>query len=318
MSTTHALSGRWQLGLLLTLTTCFWWSILPITLSGVMHKLDPYTVTFYRFFFAVIILLPILFARRSAIDEIRQLRKPRIIKTIIVAGILLSFNYGFYVFALERMSPTGAQLLIQLAPMLFLLSGVFLFGEYFSKAQWLGFFTFIIGLLLFFHMRLNDVFVGAAESDNYGIGMLFMVCAAICWAGYAIAQKKVSSSMGSMQLMLLINLIGTILFLPLAQPLLVIDLTAFEWLLLCLCGLNTVIAYGSFSEALNHWEASRISATFTLVPLLTMGFVYLLSFYPIVEVATEPMDFWVIVGAILVVIGAALASLARGKQAKLD
>jgi drug/metabolite transporter (DMT)-like permease len=83
-----------------------------------------------------------------------------------------------------------------------------------------------------------------------------------------------------------------------------------------LCGLNTVIAYGSFSEALNHWEASRISATFTIVPLLTMGFVYLLSFYPIVEVATEPMDFWVIVGAILVVIGAALASLARSKQGK--
>lgn len=314
MATQLTLSGRWRLGLLLTLTTCFWWSILPITLSGVMHKLDPFTVTFYRFFFAVIILLPVLLLRPKALADIALVRKPRVLKNILLAGLLLAFNYGFYVLALERMSPTGAQVLIQLAPMLFLLSGVFLFSEFFSSIQWAGFFTFICGLLLFFHLRLSDVVDGAQANQDYAIGMLSMVAAAICWAGYAIAQKKVASSLGALQLMVLINSIGSLCFLPLADPTLVLQLNGFEWLLLVLCGLNTVFAYGSFSEALNHWEASRISAIFSIVPLLTMAFVYLLEIFPVVKVVAEPMDWISAMGALLVVFGAALASLAGDKR----
>lgn len=313
MTTLHTLSGRWKLGFLLTLTTCFWWSILPITLFGVMHKLDPFTVTFYRFFFAVVILLPVLLMRPKALSDLRVISKPSVLKKLILAGLLLTLNYGFYVLALERMSPAGAQVLIQLAPMLFLLSGVFLFKESFSVLQWLGFFAFIAGMLLFFHLRLSGLIEGSKENQDYAIGMLLMVAAAVCWAGYAIATKKLSSSLTALQLMVLINTIGSLCFLPLAHPTLVLQLTSFEWLLLVLCGLNTVFAYGSFSEALNHWEASRISAMFTLVPLLTIGFVYLLEFFPVVKVVAEPMDWISISGALLVVTGAALASLAGAK-----
>ena len=107
-----------------------------------------------------------------------------------------------------------------------------------------------------------------------------------------------------------------LLFLPLAKPLLVLDLTAFEFLLLVLCGLNTLLAYGSFSEALNHWEASRISATFTIVPLLTIGFVALLQKFPLIVVEQEPMDALSVGGALLVVTGAALASLGRAGSSR--
>ena len=311
---TQILSGRWKLGLLLTLTTCFWWSILPITLAGVLHKLDVHTVTFFRFFFAVAILLPILLLRPRAMAELQVIKNRSVLKTIVIAGLLLSGNYALYVLALERMSPAGAQVLIQMAPMLFLLSGVFLFKEPFSRWQWYGVVVFVAGLLLFFHLRLAAIIEGAMENNAYGIGMLSMLCAACCWSGYAIAQKNVAPVLGSLQLMVVINLIGGFCFLPLAELSSVLTLNRFEWLLLVLCGLNTVIAYGCFSEALNHWEASRISATFTIVPLLTIGFVYLLGRVPIIDVVPEPMDVLSFIGALCVVAGATLASLAGSRR----
>lgn len=313
---TPVLSGRWRLGLLLTLNTCFWWSILPITLTGAMHKMDPLTVTFYRYFFAVIVLWPVLLFKPSAMVGMQAIRRPAVLKNVVLASLLLAMNYGLYILAVQRMSPAGAQLLIQLAPMLFLLSGVFLFNEVFARVQWLGVGAFVVGMLLFFHLRLSDIYSGALVNRDYGIGMLFMCCAACCWAGYAIAQKNVSSSLGALELMVCLNTIGVLLFLPFAKPLLVLELTAFEFLLLVLCGLNTLLAYGSFSEALNHWEASRISATFTIVPLLTIGFVALLQKFPLIIVEQEPMDALSVGGALLVVTGAALASLGRASSSR--
>ena len=38
------------------------------------------------------------------------------------------------------------------------------------------------------------------------------------------------------------------------------------------CCLNTLIGYGSFGEALNHWDASKVSIVTTLIPVFTMIF----------------------------------------------
>ena len=50
----HTVSGRWQLGLTLSLTTVFLWGLLPIALKGVLLQMDAVTVTWYRFAVAAI------------------------------------------------------------------------------------------------------------------------------------------------------------------------------------------------------------------------------------------------------------------------
>ena len=71
-----------------------------------------------------------------------------------------------------------------------------------------------------------------------------------------------------------------------------------------------MIAYGAFAEALNHWQASRISATLAIVPLLTLGFVQLTLHWQIIPLVPEPLDMFVLLGAAMVVGGAFVASLA--------
>ena len=102
---------------------------------------------------------PYLVVRRRLPNR-GKLRSPQLFFQLLAAGLLLCANYGLYVFGLQRTSPEAAQVMIQIAPMLLLLAGVFLFKEHFSSAQWFGFFAFASGLVLFFNHHL-----GAGKSE---------------------------------------------------------------------------------------------------------------------------------------------------------
>ena len=226
-----------------------------------------------------------------------------------MAGFMLALNYGGYIVALKLMSPAGAQVLIQLAPILLMLSGVFIFHEAFSSVQWAGFATFMIGLIVFFWNRILEM---GSATDPYWSGMLIMVFAAIAWATYASLQKQLSTRFSSTQLIFLISTLGAIFFFFVSEPAQIFKLNYTELLLLLSCGVNTLIAYGSFSEALEHWEASKISALCTITPVLTIVFVEIVNLFPGVHIESEPITFTLIIGAFLVVLGAAYTSSGRG------
>jgi drug/metabolite transporter (DMT)-like permease len=71
---------------------------------------------------------------------------------------------------------------------------------------------------------------------------------------------------------------------------------------------NTLVAYGAFASALEHWEAARVSAVIALTPLATLAFSSLApSFCPRAsraEALSAPS------GAALVVGGSLLVALA--------
>lgn len=121
------LSGRWKVGLLLALTTAILWGILPIALKGVMETLDPITTTFFRFALAAVLLTPYFLKPKRVIGRTNlnsRLRSPRLFLQLLVAGLLLIGNYAMYISGLQKTTAEAAQLMIQVAPMLLLLSGI--------------------------------------------------------------------------------------------------------------------------------------------------------------------------------------------------
>ncbi|MGB0668777.1 MAG: DMT family transporter, partial [Porticoccaceae bacterium] len=291
-------SGRWKLGVLLALSTAIMWGLLPIALKGVMATLDPLTTTFFRFSLAAVVITPYLFVR-SRLPNRAKLRSPKLILQLVLAGSLLAANYGLYIMGLERTTAEAAQVMIQIAPMLLLLAGLWIFKESFSRAQWLGFLSFACGLVLFFNHQLGNIFtsLGAQGSINsYGTGLLIILLAAVCWTGYAIVQKFLLREFNSEETMLVFYWIGALVFLPLSNFSLLSDLSALQWGLLAFCGFNTLIAYGSFAEAMVHMEASRVSAIIALTPLLTVGIVQLI---PLPTIEAEPLQMLSLIGALL-------------------
>jgi len=307
LSSKHRHSGRWEYGMSLSITTAVFWGILPILLVGLFPVMDPLTITFYRFFIASVLLF-IWLAYRNNLEQLEVIKNRALVSRILIAALMLSLNYGGYIVALEMMSPAGAQVLIQIAPILLMLSGIFIFHETFTTLQWSGFATFLFGLVIFFWDKILELRSGA---DQYGLGMLIMFFAAVFWAIYASIQKQLLTVLSSVQLIFLINSLGAVFFFFVSEPSLILKLNTIEILLLIACGVNTLVAYGSFSEALEHWEASKISALFTIVPILTIVFVELANLIPGVHIQSEPISSSLVIGALLVVIGAACTSLGQ-------
>jgi drug/metabolite transporter (DMT)-like permease len=303
-------SGRWKFGLALAIITTLSWSTLPIALEAALVQVDPWTLTWFRFLVAASVMGPWL-ARRTTMGGL-EARTSRSWALLGVAALALTSNYMFYLTGLDRTSPAVAQVLIQLAPMMMALGGILIFGERYSRAQWSAFVVLIAGLVVFFRDQIGAVTEGSG--GRLWQGALLIVLAAIAWASYALAQKQLLRSFTSTATMMSIYVFATIVLAPAASPSVLLTLSATTWLIVGYCAVNTLIAYGAFSEALNHWEASRVSAVLALTPLGTMGFSALLSSLFPASVPAESLDVWSLVGASMVVAGSMTTSLA-GKRA---
>ena len=304
MSKLNALSGRWKLGLLLALGTATMWGTLPVALHQVAPTIGPATSTFFRFFIAALLLTPYLLVTRQVNNQ-HKLKSAKLLALTLAAGLLLTGNYGFYILGLERTSAEATQVMIQLAPMLLLLAGLWLFKETFSTKQWLGFFAFALGLLLFFERQISQLLF---DFGDYGLGLVFIIMSAIFWTGYAIIQKYLLNDFKSSETMLILYWIGSLVFLPLSDFSTMGQLNSLQWAALLFCGLNTLIAYGCFAEAMVHLEASRVSAIIAITPLFTIAIAQLL---PIGDMPVEPLTALSILGAILVVSGSITTAIAK-------
>ncbi len=309
----HQISQRWKLGLLLSLTTAIMWGMLPIAIKELLKTMDPWTITFYRFAGATTLMGLYLF-KKNQWPHLHQFKRPVIILlSICIVG--LCANYIFFLFGLALTTPTTTQVLIQLAPMLLLFGGLFIFKEKFSLLQWIGFMLFFVGLLIFFNKKLLTISQG---SGKYALGVFYIIVAAITWAGYALAQKQLLKDFSSITIMFMILTIGSFGFFPIARLDQINQLDRLGMGMLIFSSLNTAIAYGAFAEALNHWEASRVSAILSLTPVITVISLELLSTFFHDYFQMEHLSFITISGILVVVVGSMLTALGKKAPPKSD
>jgi drug/metabolite transporter (DMT)-like permease len=137
-----------------------------------------------------------------------------------------------------------------------------------TTGRWrLGVAVLTVGMFLFFNERLLEILF---EMDTLTKGVLLIVVSALAWAAYALVQKQLLRTLPSDFIIFLLYFAGTFLLLPTAHPAEITLLTPCQFLLLVFSGLNTLVAYACFAEALNHLEASRVSVVLAITPLMTM------------------------------------------------
>jgi drug/metabolite transporter (DMT)-like permease len=303
----HQVTGRWRLGLTLALITALCWGVLPIALTLALDGMDAYTITWYRFAVATVVLGGIL-AATHRLPSVRTLgRTGWLLLAIALFGLVA--NYILYLIALEHATPTVNQTVIQLSPLCLLLGGLVLFKERFTRRQWLGFAILLPGLVLFFNDRLPEL---ADLSGGLGLGVVLLVCAAVVWAAYALAQKQLLKSLNSQQILLLLYVGAVVVLMPVSNPGEIRGLAPLPmWMLVFSCA-NTLVAYGAFAEALEHWEVSRVSAVLALAPLFTLLGMWLVETFTPGLIEPERLNSLSIAGALLVVTGSALTALGGG------
>lgn len=304
----HRASGHWRLGLLLTLITAACWATLPVALKLVLQELDPITLTWFRFLVAALVTGAWLGAR-GRLGGYRALDR-RGWSMLGIAALMLVGNYVFYLLGVQHTTPANAQLLIQLAPLLMALGGIWVFGERFRAAQWLGLLLLMAGMGLFF----ADQLAASAKSPGYVLGSSLVIVGAIVWAVYALLQKQLLVLLGSMQILFFIYVFASIALLPFAHPSALLKLDGLHWALLAYCAFNTIGAYGAFAEALAHWEASRVSAILATTPLLCIAAAWAVHALWPQWLAPERITTPGWIGAALVVAGSAAVSLLNARR----
>ncbi|MBH8555925.1 DMT family transporter [Nostocaceae cyanobacterium CENA357] len=302
----HQSSGRWRLGLALSLLTVFLWGILPVALKVTLQALDVYTVIWFRFL-ASFVLLAVYLGVRGQLPKLEQLRSVSG-KLLAIATLFLAANYFLFMQGLALTSPANAEVLIQLAVLLLGLGGLVIFQERYTLYQWLGVSVLTCGYLVFFHDQLTNLITA---QNTYLLGSGFVVLGAVAWAVYALAQKQLLQSLSSANIMLIIYGGCALLFTPLAKTEAIFTLNRLHLGTLVFCAFNTLIAYGAFAESLEHWEASKVSAVLALAPIFTLISVELISVVIPSLIPTEDITLIGITGALLVVCGSVAIALGK-------
>ena len=296
---------RWQRGLMFSLTTAVLWGMLPIALKVVLAGMDAWTITWWRFAVSLLALGAFL-AWRGQLPRLRGV--PRTAWGLFfIALVTLLANYLLYLVALDHTTPSVAQVVIQLAPILLLLGGVFVLRERFARRQWLGFIVLGAGLLLFFNHRLPEL---ARPTEGLGLSVVLIIVAAVAWAIYGLAQKRLLSVFTSRQVLWMLYAGAAIALLPSAEPATVLDLDTLQLAMLAFCCANTLIAYGAFGEALHYWDVSRVSAVLSTAPLVTIGSMWLIGSFDWNLLPPEGLNALSVIGALAVVAGSMTCALA--------
>ncbi len=299
----HTTTGRWRYGLFLTLIAALLWGMLPTVLKVLVGHLDAYTISWYRLSLA----FAILFAVLSIGGKLSRLRdidgKSAVLLAIICIGLCV--NYVTYAMGVDIVGPGPAQLLIQLNAVFVILGGIFIFKERFTGTQVVGLIAIVAGLALFFHDRLVELFGSVTE---YSLGVVILVCSAAALAAYSLAQKQLLLNFSSLQISMMAFVAGALVLLPISAeniPL-GIDLHWSGVAMLLFSVVTTLGAYCCYAEALQHWEATKISAVLSTVPLIALGFAELTVYFRPDLFSTDPVSAIGVTGAIVLVVGSYL------------
>ncbi|KJG19592.1 membrane protein [Photobacterium iliopiscarium] len=293
-----------MIGFFLAMTTAVFWGALPIAMKQAVEVMDPFTIVWYRFIVAAFGLGLFLMWRKK-LPIISNLGRMGCM-VLIIGSLGLAGNFVLYNSSLKYLNSHVVQVLIQLAPVMLLVSSAWVFKEKLGRHQVVGVIALIGGLILFFNERLIELFT---SFSGYTVGVSLAVTAALVWVVYGLAQKWLLRQFSSAQILLMIYVICAVILTPMAQPQQIFAMDNRQLGMLLFCCINTLVGYGAFAEAMSRWQASQVSAVITLAPLFTILFVDLASLAWPQYVTTASLNIWGYLGAIVVVGGAVCCAI---------
>ncbi len=286
-----------QKGLSAAILTATCWSFLAIILKYALLLTDPITIVWYRMavpFFAMVF----WFLFNNDKKKLLVLKSPP--GPLLIAGLALGLNYLGFMKGIEYTSPANAQIFIQLGPLFLALMGVMVFKESLSSAQILGFAICTIGFSLFYLDRLS--FLKTGDSD-FTLGLIWILTGAVAWTLFASVQKTQLPFWKSSQINTYLYLVSSCLFLPWVQWNDLWSLSIWNHLLLVFLGLNTIVAYGSLSYALQYLPLTQVTPIITLNPLFTLLFIYIIDGMSWAFIPKDPVSLQGYIGAFLAILG---------------
>jgi drug/metabolite transporter (DMT)-like permease len=286
-------------GLFYTLITVFMWGILAIALKVAVQVVDSPTIVWFRFSIAFTGMA--VWAAFNEPQSLKILYRPPWM--LLVATLMLAWNYVGYMLGVQYTTPGNAQIVAQLGPIFLVVLGVIFFKERLSWKQVLGFAMALAGFWIFYIEHLHAL---GGQTGDYIKGILLTVSGAVTWAIYAAFQKKLIFMRPVTTLNLFIFGLPVLLYLPFVHFSALAHLSLGYWLLLIFLGANTLISYVSLSLALKYMDATKVSVLLIMNPVLTFICMGVLTFLQVQWMTPEHFSVLSVLGALIALTGAML------------
>lgn len=295
-------------GIFLAAITALSWSVLPIALKVALNYFDSYTIIWFRFFVATVVL--VFYYGFSKPSLLGIYRYPP--KRMIYAAILLAGNYIGYTQGVHYAGPGVTQIIIQTGPVILGIIGFTVFSEKLTKLRAIGLAISAIGFFVFYFNEINEFI---AQKDALNRGILWTLGGAFSWAGYAFFNKQLVQKYHPHQINLIIFALPVLLFIPMVNfKLFTQNYEWWVWVLMIALSLNTVLAYGCLSAAFKYTEANKISIVVTLNPVITFVILELLMLLNLKWFTINKVSLLSYIGVVLVIAGTILAIGMRQKK----
>lgn len=288
-----------SIGLLLIGVAVLSWGTLPVALKLTTDFIDPITLTWFRFLFALIASF-IMQLMLKQLGQFKGLSK-KAWAMLLAASICSVLNYTTFVYALEHLTPGQAQLNFQTAPFFLAFGGILFFKERLTAIQMAGFATLALGMLLFFHPYLD--FSGNNASEQLWLGVLIIQFSALSWTSYALIQKVLVKQINPNNILLFIYFFGIIVMLPMCNFSAAGHYNADQWTIIFYTALNTLLAYGCFAQSMKYLSTAQTGAMIALTPLLSFAATNWAATIPSFQqiIVPAPIDALSAVGVVLVI-----------------
>lgn len=265
----------------------------------VTYEVPPVTVVWFRFFFAFLALSAwTLVFRRS---DFAIFRRPPLM--LLLTAVFLGLNYLGFISGIRYISPSSAQVFIQIGPVGFALSGILIFREQVSWKHIVGLLLVLSGIGLFYSEQIREM---AGNGEHFTRGMLLVLGSGLSWAAFAAFQKALVKKFRPNQLNLFIYGFCAMVLLPFVGFSKLQGMPGLNWVLLVSLGLNTVLAYASLALAIKLTEATRVSVIIALNPIITFVSMAILTRKEVQWIGAETFSLLSFLGALTVLAGAIL------------
>lgn len=187
----------------LVLSVLFW-SGNFITGRYISSSIEPMQLSFYRWFFVLILLLPYILINYK--NLIRGFKKDSLLLIVFGAFGIAGFNTFLY-YGLQTTTATNALLINSSTPIFIILISSIIFRMLITKVQFFGVIVSTIGVLyLILKGDINHIL-----EQKFTPGDLWIVAAAVDWALYSVLLKFKPKELSSFEFLTITTVIGVII-----------------------------------------------------------------------------------------------------------
>jgi len=252
-------------GALYGITAYLLWGILPLYWK-LLSALNPFHILAFRIIFSLFLVGTILIIQKN-FNWLNFFKDKRDGLLIILAALIISFNWGLYIWAVNDGHTIEAAMGYYINPLISVVLGLCVFREKINRLQAISFSLAVIGVLI------QIVFTGSPPWISIGLALSFGV--------YGLLKKTIKlsalESLGSetlaaspISLLLLAGIFSMNGKFPNPEELLYLrDLPVITLAVLSICGIVTALPLFLFAKSVKILPLSTVGFMQFLAPTLT-------------------------------------------------